>query len=853
MQVAIVIGLIFFLQTWLQTDAKIARKSLEERRNFTNMFAEARLSRAVGSSIVPGRPDQAEFETSGQGATRSTGVTETINSWTASAADAPQNADENKTISVTAQPYNAKCDGATDDRPAIQAAFNDAQKSGEAVQFPAGTCLTSAITYMGQPFFGVGKNVTIIKGRPGQDVFATPDSKVALNYGARIHDLTIQVDNSVNAASSAVGGNNTFPDRIFGTAGGTTPIAAGNGGPPSPGPLVFNSSVSGSCGGAMTAGSTTLRLPCGEFQQIANYYLVGGVVAVANAGGTNTPLNTTVSSVTAQNTLVLAAPATASVTHATVTVTAAAAVAPPWYCGNAGFAMPASDGSRMASGLNGWNWENVQVEIVNGPNDGNYSCAFFIQSAPNALIFHDVDVQSFYGGIIEAPPASNNSSYFAWTNDTAQYIDVNLKFNIIPMTWANGSHRTAPSLNIYGGNTPFSAGLFQFQVPLGTSNGVIPSATFGRYYNECWTPNSGEQARFSGIDQIDGGSVLQCSGSGYVTWDGSDGTVDAQIGAGGIQINGNHNIFQHQWLRAVADNGLGNFVESLGTNGSSQRAFYLNRPRNPIGGIDAGFLLANSGATPFASGADLLLTCSDFNFAFNNGSGYSAGCITDVGDAGDIIGNYFHADSTHYPSGFNFGPSSQGIGPLGKILAVGDRLPQASIQVVVSARCNSTCLTRVVAQDITTSEMVLASATLRFGTSWTTQIFPLNLSGRLFGDQISLNLVPQWGGGATTEDIQFIGFIPYSSSSPLSGTTPSWNNTGSAIAANTCVAGPTVSVTGATTSMAIVVTPAANPGTGLTWNNAYISMGNSVQIKVCNVTASSIIPSATTYNVRVLP
>ena len=853
MQFAIVIGLIFFLQTWLRTDAKIDRELLEERRKFTNLFTEARLSRTVVSSIDLGRPDQAEFETSGEGATGSTVVTGTINSWTGSATDDPQVADLNKTISVTAQPYHAKCDGVTDDQAAIQAAFDAAQKSGEAIQFPAGTCLTSTITYMGEPFFGAGKNVTIVKGKPGQDVFATPDSKVALDYGARIHDITIQVDGTVNAASSAVGGNNTFPNRIFGTAGGSVPIAAGNGGPPSPGPLVFNALTAGSCGGSINASSNVLTLSCGEFQQIPKYYFVGGAVNVTGAGSGGTMLTTTIASITSQTTVKLAANASTTVSNATVSVTSAAGIHPPWYCGNAGFAIPASNGAAMASGLNGWNWENVQVQMVNGANDGNYSCAFFIQSAPNALVFHDVDVQSFYGGIIEAPPASNNSSYFAWTNDTAQYIDVNLKFNIIPMTWVNGSHRTAPSLNIYGGNIPFSTGLFQFQVPLGTSNGVIPSATFGRYYNECWTPNSGEQARFSGIDQIDGGSVLQCSGSGYVTWDGSDGTVDAQIGAGGIRINGNHNVFQHQWLRAVTDNGLENSVESLGTNGSSQRAFYLNRPRNPVGRIDAGFLLANSGATPFASGADLLLTCSDFNFAFNNGNGYLAGCTPDVGDAGDIIGNYFHADSAHYPSGFNFGPSSQGVGPVGKILAVGDRLPQASIQVVVSARCNATCLTRVVARDNTTSGMVLTTTTLKFGTSWATQIFPLNLSGRSLGDQISLELVPQWSGGATTEDIQFIGFVPYASPSLLSGTTQSWNNSGEAIAANSCVAGPTVSITGATTSMAIIVTPAATPGTGLTWNNAYISKGNSVQVKVCNVTASSIIPSATTYNVRVIP
>lgn len=779
------------------------------------------------------------------------GAVRTGNTGTESASHDSQDVDASRTIRVTASRYDAKCDGVTDDQAAIQAAFDDAQKSHEAVQFPPGTCLTSKITYMGQPFFGAGKSVTVIKGKPGQDVFSTPDSKVSLDYGAYIHDLTIEVDNSVNAAASTTGGKNTFPNRVFGTAGGTTPISIANGGPPAPGPQVFNQSIAGSCGGSITSGSTTLIVTCGNFQQVGNQYIVGGAITVASAGAGGGTLSTTVSAVLSNSRLTLAAPASATVTNATVSLTAAAGIAPPWYCGNAGIAIPASSGANMAGNPNNWKFENIQITNVNGPNASNYSCGIFIQAAPNALIFQDVDVQSLYGGIIETPPASDNSGYFAWTNDTAQYINVNLKFNIIPITWVNGSHRTAQGLNIYGGNIPFSMGLFQFQIPLGTSNGVIASATFSRYYDECWSPNSGERARFSGIDQIGGGSLLQCNGTGYVTWDGSDGTVDAQIGAGGVRINGNHNTFRHQWLRAVTDHGLENSVESLGLNGSSQRAFYLNRPRVPVGGIDAGFLLANSGAAPFASGADLLLTCPDFNFAFNNGSGYAAGCMTDVGDNGNFVGSYFHADRTHFPSGFNFGPGSQGTGPVGKILGVGDRLPQSSIQIVVSARCKETCLNSVVAQDVTTGGTVLASTILRFGTSWTTQLFSVDLSSRSLGDQITLNFVPRWTDAATTEDIQFIGFIPHGSTSPLSETTSTWNNNGSAIPPNACVAGPTVNLSGAGTNMAIVVTPASNPGTGLTWNNAYVS-NETAQFQVCNVTSRGIVPSTTTYNVRAI-
>jgi hypothetical protein len=85
----------------------------------------------------------------------------------------------------------------------------------------------------------------------------------------------------------------------------------------------------------------------------------------------------------------------------------------------------------------------------------------------------------------------------------------------------------------------------------------------------------------------------------------------------------------------------------------------------------------------------------------------------------------------------------------------------------------------------------------------------------------------------------------------IPGTTASWNNSGSAIPANSCVNGPTVSVNGVTTGMQIGVTPVTNPGLGLDWNNAYVSSGTTVQLVICNKTASAITPTATAYNVRV--
>lgn len=59
----------------------------------------------------------------------------------------------------------------------------------------------------------------------------------------------------------------------------------------------------------------------------------------------------------------------------------------------------------------------------------------------------------------------------------------------------------------------------------------------------------------------------------------------------------------------------------------------------------------------------------------------------------------------------------------------------------------------------------------------------------------------------------------------------------------------TVSVTGATTSMAVAVTPAVDPGAGITWDG-WVSSADTVTVEVIAVVAGT--PTATTYNVRVI-
>lgn len=83
--------------------------------------------------------------------------------------------------------------------------------------------------------------------------------------------------------------------------------------------------------------------------------------------------------------------------------------------------------------------------------------------------------------------------------------------------------------------------------------------------------------------------------------------------------------------------------------------------------------------------------------------------------------------------------------------------------------------------------------------------------------------------------------------SVLSGTSSAIG--GGALLAGAC-ASTTVTVTGATTSMLALATPATYPGDGNFWF-AYVSSTNTVTLKVCG--AIAITPASSTYLVKVFP
>jgi hypothetical protein len=796
----------------------------------------------------------------------------------------------NRTLLVTAPPFNAKCDGVTDDTAGIQAAFDEAQARAESLQFPAGTCLTGTIIWKGQPFFGAGITATVIQGKPGQDVFRTPDGNTwsAPIAGTLVHDLRIKVDNTVDASGDPHG-NNTFPNRIAGTLGGVShPVSPAI----SPGPAPFGTynGAASRCTGAINAGAldTLVLSGCPPLRLVEPSRIIGAPITVKGVGTGGADLVTTIVSVVNPSTLILKTRASSSGSN--LSGTFLNPITPPWYIGNCGFAFPDSDGATPSPNLGEWTFQNIAISSANGPFAGNHSCGIFMQAPPYAVHFEKIQIQQLWGGYIEALPALNSTAH-TWTGDTSSFKDVDLELDTIPFVIEGGNHRTFAGINIYGGGPYQSLGAMWIDPG--------SSATITRFYFECGY-STGEIERFSGNYgiNIQGGSLDQCPPNHYVLWNASKSMVNAQIFSLQIAKGANLNTFTHAVAGAsyVVDNGLDNSVETNGNTNpvSNPRAFFANRPQNPVGKLDGGWLLSGNSDTPFTSGSDLLMTCSDFNFGARYNSStkdYDVYCVADP-KGPEITQSYFHATPAAFSGGWNLGPGPQGIGPNGKSLIVGDRLPRAPMTFVVLGRCDQSCTQRYTVSD-RQSARGIAAASLTFGSNWTIRSFPVDLSSVPEGDQITVAAGTPWGGGANTMDTALWAFEPVNvdtikaavaamfaalsgrgaSSDPVSaqraqedqlssnkamgmslggksvfsGTT---NPIGGALlSAGKCAAG-IAQVREAARGMSVIATPATYPGDGIAWR-PYVSGQGVVTVKVCAEVTGT--PATTIYNVRVIP
>lgn len=131
-------------------------------------------------------------------------------------------------------------------------------------------------------------------------------------------------------------------------------------------------------------------------------------------------------------------------------------------------------------------------------------------------------------------------------------------------------------------------------------------------------------------------------------------------------------------------------------------------------------------------------------------------------------------------------------------------------------------------------------------TPWDTANFnPMSyatLTGAAFTGPVTFNTRPSFNGATPWDSANFTPPAPI-----LSGLTG--NIGGGLLVVGACTQG-TASVAGASVGMVAAANPNTYPGDGLTWR-AYVSTANVVTVKVCAVVA--VTPTATTYNVRVVP
>jgi hypothetical protein len=671
----------------------------------------------------------------------------------------------------------------TDDHTAIQQAFTDSGNLKK-VEFPAGTCLTSTVTHTGQSYFGHGGqgSLTDVEGMPGQDVFASPDGPIASVVGAVIEHIRETVDGSVIVSQNACNyytcttnaGVTTFPhpsghtftvfaNRITGTWGGITPVSAANGGPPAPGPAIFGPS---GCSASVTNGSTALTVPCAQFNNVAQEYLIGLPVKVTGAGTSGADLVTTIASRVGNTQVSMALPS--QITSTTAAGSFGTGLQAPWYIGNCASAYPHSDQNVSVAGTNKWVWQDVQF-ASNHYGIATYSgeCGILLQTAPYAHALRDVLFYGTWAGYIEALPGKNYANQL-YTPDGAVMENVNIQGSILPLVRYNGNPRHDSMISIYSANTPFALGQFRFG---GGAWDVL------NYYHENYSNNSGEAEKFTGTIWMLGTKNDTSSwpppNDLYFNMLTTNSFIDYPFG-GSIHFGGQGNrafIEASGFLNSyVTDIGLDNDIRTV-TQTNNVRRFSANRGRPAINQFDSAFLTSSNSTTPYTSGSDLSSTCYDWPFIKLPAFG-TPGCTsviqglsgTALSDPGDIVGNYSRL-LVSASTAWCVGTCGSGGTMFPKLFVVGDRVPQVSgMTAVVIARCDQPCTQLITIRNERTNA-VISSATLSFGTTWTTQVIPnvdLSSTTTVSGDAVKVTANAIAGTGVTYQDLQLVGWsVPH--------------------------------------------------------------------------------------------
>jgi len=743
------------------------------------------------------------------------------------------------------------------DTAAIQNAYNDAGASRASVLIPSSrgrSCLTGAIDLsagfaskapgaLSNPvnIQGQGSEVSSLTGLPGQDVLQWPDGRRVMSGYAKLSGLRIVVDTSLDVSSSK-GGAGSYPGRITGQ------VADGKGGlkaatpPISPGPVTFaNGSISQSGDGAydeLVLPSTATFLGAGAFEANAPWMIVGQPISIPSL-----KFKATITAVLSQTQVKFSPPFNGAATD--LAGSYGAGLAPPWFVGNCGIVFPATSGTT--TGGVQMIFEDLNFQITRGSYQfSNHSCAMFFQQPPYFATFRRITAQNFYYGYIEALPVRENQ--ITWTPDTAHYFDINISATI-PMVMYAGNHRTLDGINLYGASHPLGLGPFFLNGPL---NGA-GNSTVSHFYHECWSDNSGENQRWSGSQwTISGGSFTQCRGP-YVVWQASQSEVNnVELGGpgeptpltAGLQLLGNENVFQQMWvfggkagnsIGQVNDEGLDN--EVISDYPSSNRRYAANVAQPPTGELDGAFLTASINA-PFVSMSDLFTRCADWRASPYGATG-TCSKDPDASSDGNIAGDYFSTSSNNGYFLFRFN---------GTPMAVGRRLPQSSVNMVLYGRVATAGVQQFKVYDETARNKPLQTCSFNMTTTFAMHGGPassdacvLDLSSVPTGDILYLQWAPL--PRSASEQIAWVGFPPASTSN-LSATTAVLEGT---TLRSSCES-TSVRVAGSMVGSPVAVSSTTGTDLGAAFNlRATVTSPNTVTVYVCGTGT----PPSLRYNVKV--
>jgi hypothetical protein len=673
----------------------------------------------------------------------------------------------NNILNVMAAPYNAVPDCTTDNQSAatngaigtgIQGAMNDALTYTKTVYFPAtgsGCFLTSTIVWKGQPFFGAGINRTIVRGKPGQDTFQVPDGGSFYGPVTAVHDITVYVDNTVDA-SGAPQGNNTFPNRIAGNLGGGVAVSPAI----SPGPMAFGTAPNGyasGCTAVINSGalSTLVLTGCPLLTNIESWRIIGAPITINGVGPGATNLTTTISTVVNSTTLTFATPATSY--GSGLSGTFLNPITPPWYMGNCAFAFPDSDGSNPSLGFAGLTMQDVVISSINGVIQANHSCGIFMQSQPYDIHLNRLQIGHLWGGYVEAKPNLNPGSS-TWTGDTSSFTNIDLQLDTIPWVIMAGNHRTFNGINIYGGGQPEALG------PMWLETGA--SADIGRMYFECDSQNTGEISRYSGLYGINitGGSGSQCSPTSYVLWNASRSKVGANFNNLQIGSGATLNTFTNVQAQAayIVDNGVGNVVQTNGNTSplsNSSRLFATNHPLSTAGLVDGSYLLSGNSTTPYLNAADLNSRCYDWGNATVSGSS-DGSCMSDPTGTEQPL-SFFRslAATTVFDQIHAGGSTNSWTGSFNRLFGV--NVPQVPGNVMAQMRCvGAGCAFSgsFIVKDATTNATI-SSQTINLTSAWSYIKIPVDFTSSVYGDVLGFRVTVTSNTG-TNWDMAMIGIEP---------------------------------------------------------------------------------------------